>query len=349
MTTPRERWIKVLNGEKPDRVPCDFWSTSEVMSRLFGDLGCSSERELWEHLNIDRLVPIYPSATNPATGSKEVWGLDYREVSYRGGEGVYLEVQSHPLSSAETVADVENYPWPSPAWWDVSDLRARCEEWTDYPIIGGEYEPFYLYCSLRGMERAMEDLVLNPAIVEAALDRIFWIHESIFRRTLDEIGDRIQLMEVSEDLGQQRSLLMSPEAFRKFLKPNMERMTEIVHSHGVKVLHHDDGAIRPIIPDLIDIGIDVLNPIQWRCSGMEREGLARDFGADLVFHGGIDVQQTLPLGTPQDVRDEVAESIRIFSNCRGYILTSCHRIQTDVPAENILAMYGAAEEFGGLE
>ncbi len=132
---------------------------------------------------------------------------------------------------------------------------------------------------------------------------------------------------------------MSPGAFRRFLKPWMARMIELVHSRGIRVMHHDDGAIRPLIPDLIEIGVDVLNPIQWRCRGMDREGLARDFGKSLVFHGGIDNQQTLAFGSPQDVRKEVAKNLEIFSRCKGYVVAPCHNIQAVTPTANILALY----------
>jgi uroporphyrinogen decarboxylase len=196
------------------------------------------------------------------------------------------------------------------------------------------------------MEQALMDLVANPGMAEAALERIYFIHESIIRRTLDEAADLIDLVNVGEDLGTQNGLLMSPETFRRFLKPPFARMIELVHSYGVKVIHHDDGAMRPFLPELIEIGIDVLDPVQWRCPGMDREGLARDFGAKLVFHGGVDNQQTLPYGSPEDVRQEVAENIRIFRDCKGYVVSPCHNIQPNTPTENILALYEAVQEFG---
>ena len=124
------------------------------------------------------------------------------------------------------------------------------------------------------------------------------------------------------------------------------RQIALAHDAGLFVMHHDDGAIRPIIPDLIEIGVDMLDPIQWRCKGMEREALARDFGDKLVFHGGIDNQATLAFGTPEDVRREVAENIRIFADARGHIIGPCHNIQPVSPTENILALYEAAREYG---
>jgi uroporphyrinogen decarboxylase len=125
-------------------------------------------------------------------------------------------------------------------------------------------------------------------------------------------------------------------------------MIALAHSYGVKVFHHDDGAIRPLLPELIEIGIDLLNPIQWRCRGMEREGLARDFGASVVFHGGVDNQQTLPFGSPEDVRREVADNIAAFRDCKGYVVAPCHNIQPNTPTRNILALYEAVHEFGQL-
>jgi len=196
------------------------------------------------------------------------------------------------------------------------------------------------------MEQALEDLIVNPEIADAALERIFEIHAAIIRGALAAAGDLITLVYVAEDLGTQESLLMSPASFRRFLKPRMKKMIELVHSFGAKVIHHDDGAIRPLLPELIEIGIDVLNPVQWRCHGMEREGLARDFGRSLVFHGAVDNQQTLPFGTPDDVRREVADNIRIFRECKGYVVAPCHNMQPNTPTANILALYEAVHEFG---
>ena len=353
--TPRERWQAVLNGKRADRVPCDFWATGEVTARLKSELGCTSDRELWERLGVDKcihLAPLHPLAKEDEWHIQSVfplWHVGTREVAYQNGLGTYTETVEHPLASAQCAADVERFDWPDPCEWDVTMLRARCEEWRDYPIAGMTYEPFYLYCHMRGMEQALEDLIANPAVADAALERIFEIHAAIIRRTLEAAGDLIDLVYVAEDLGTQESLLMSPGSFRKFLKPRIRKMIELVHSFGVRVIHHDDGAIRPLLPELIEIGIDVLNPVQWRCRGMEREGLARDFGKSLVFHGGVDNQQTLPFGTPDDVKNEVTTNIQIFRQCKGYVVAPCHNLQPNTPTANILALYEAVHESGNTQ
>lgn len=350
--TPRERWQAVLAGRCPDRLACDYSATPEVTSRLLAELGCACELELWGRLGIDKCIhlgPRHPRAkenTWRIQSQFSVWHIGTAEVAYGHDLGVYCESVEHPLAKAEAPGDIERFDWPNPGDWDVSGMREQCERWRGYPIVGACYEPFNLYCHLRGMEQALADLIDNPGIAEAALERIYYIHESVIERTLKEAGDLIDLMYVAEDLGTQQSLLVSPSVFRRFFKPWMLRMIDLGHSHGVKIIHHDDGAIRPLLGELIEMGIDILNPIQWRCRGMEREGLARDFGLSLVFHGGIDNQQTLPFGTPEDVRREVEENIRIFRACKGYVVAPCHNIQANTPTGNVLALYDAIREFG---
>jgi uroporphyrinogen decarboxylase len=352
--TPKERWQAVLAGKQPDRIPCDYAATAEVTARLFKDLGCASERQLWERLGVDKLILL--GAKHP--GAKEdtwhmqslwsVWRIEVAEISYGEGLGTYEEVLTNPLAKVETVSDIEGFDWPDPMAWEVSNLRAECEKWPAYPILGGCYEPFYLYCRMRGMEQALADLTENPALAEAAMERIYYIHDSVIRRSLDAVGGLVDFIYVAEDLGTQNALLMSPTTFRRFIKPWLRKMIDLAHSFGVKVMHHDDGAIRPLLPELIEIGIDVLNPVQWRCAGMEREGLARDFGKSIVFHGAVDNQQTLPFGTPEDVQREVVENIRIFSHSKGYIVAPCHNLQPNTSTANILAMYEAVRGYGRM-
>jgi uroporphyrinogen decarboxylase len=329
-------------------------ATAEVTARVLRELGCKSERELWARLGIDKLIHLGPAHLLAGEDVWQIqnmfrlWHIGTREIPYGEGLGVYEEIVSHPLAQAQTVADIERFEWPEPGIWDTSGMRAKCLAWDGYPVAGACYEPFYLYRYLRGGEQAFEDLALNPKIAQAIIERIYYIHAEVIRRTLEAAGDVIDFAFVAEDLGTQNTLLMSPSSFRRFLKPGMARMIELIHSYGVKVIHHDDGAMRPLLPELIEMGIDILDPVQWRCPGMEREGLARDFGRQLVFHGAVDNQQTLPFGTPDDVRQEVADNIRIFKDGKGYIVCPCHNIQPNTATENILALYEAVHEYGQL-
>jgi uroporphyrinogen decarboxylase len=350
--TPKERWHAFFNGGKLDHPLSDYWGTAEVTERLLTELGCSSEHALWKRLGVDKLVWV--SAKHPKAKEKtcyvqglfSVWKIGTRKIAYGNGEGTYLESVVHPLASINSIADLDSYEWPNPEDWNIGELRADCQSWSDHPVLLGSYEPFLLYCRLRGMEQAFQDLLEQPDFADALLDRIHSIHDRLLRRCLEEAADLINFMYVGEDLGTQESLLLSPALFRRFIKPRLKAMIELAHSFGVKAFHHDDGAIRRLIPELIEIGIDILNPIQWRCRGMDREGLARDFGAHVVFHGAVDNQQTLPFGTPEDVRRQVFENLEIFKECKGYVVAPCHNIQPNTPTVNILAMYEAIREFG---
>lgn len=348
--TPRERWLALLNRQKPDRVPTDYWATGEVTERLQRDLKCGFW-ELFDRLHVDlpyRLDAPRTHRRHPADAEADHWGVRYRTVDY--GTGTYGEAVHHPLADVQTVEQVHAYPWPSPDDHDYDALRkAFAEVKGDRPVICGCYEPFLLYCYLRGMEQAMVDLLAEPEIAEAILQRLFDYHYRLNERMFEIGHGRIDLTYVAEDLGSQTGLLMGLETIRRFLLPNQKRMADLARSHGIHVFYHTDGAARDVIPDLVAVtGIEVLNPIQWRCPGMEREGLVRDFGRDVIFHGAMDNQRTLPFGTPQDVRDEVLENLRIFAWPTRWICAPCHNLQPVTPTENIVALYDTIREHGGL-
>jgi uroporphyrinogen decarboxylase len=337
--TPRERWLAVLQRRTPDRVPMDYWTTTEARDKVMRHLGVSDERALLTRLHIDRpfsVTPRYVGPPIPADG--DVYGIRYRDMDY--GTGAYREVISHPLAAYESVAEIEaHYRWPSPDWWDYTDLPQQIRGWEEYPLRGGGSEPFLTYKSLRGQEQAFMDLALNPEIVHYCLDKLFALAYESSRRIYETLPGQVMISYVAEDMGSQTSLLFSPAQIREFLLPRMKRIMDLAHSAGAYVFHHSDGAVRRILPDMIALGIDVLNPIQWRCQGMEREGLKRDFGDKLIFHGGVDNQYTLAFGTVEEVRQEVRDDLRILGDGGGYILAPCHNIQAVSPAENIVAMY----------
>ncbi len=344
--TSRERWQAVLSGRKPDRWPTDYWSTGEVLDRLLKELRCKDADELWKRLKIDRPFGIGGTYRGPDFGDRDIWGQRHVQQSYADGAGIYEEVAEHPLASVRTVEDIAKYPWPNPDWYDFSDVKARLARAGDRIVQGGGYEPFLLYCGMRGLEQAFVDLLESPEIVDAAIGKLFDFHYALNERLFEVGTGRIDTTYVAEDLGSQHSLLMSLDLISRILLPRIRRMIKLAHDHNIKVLYHTDGAARPVIPLLIDAGIDALNPIQWRCPGMERDGLARDFGSKIAFHGAVDNQQTLPFGTPRDVKNEVRENVEVFGNTRGYVIAPCHNLQPITPTENILALYEAAQEYG---
>ncbi len=346
--TPRERWLAVLSREKPDRVPMGYRATGEATRKLMGYLGCNDGQALYERLHIDRVVSLSPRYVGPPIPrDKDVFGCGYEDVDY--GTGVYRECVSHPLSEYETVEQIErSYTWPSPDWYDYSGVAAQLEGNEAYPIRGGGSEPFATYKYLRGDEQAFIDLVENPDIVHYCLDKLFDLCCENTRRIYEQARGQVMITYVAEDLGSQEALLYSPGQIREFLLPRMKRMIDLAHQAGAFVFHHSDGAVREFLPDMIEAGIDVLDPVQWRCRGMEREGLKRDFGDRLVFHGAVDNQYTLAFGSEEEVRQEVIDNIRILGAGGGYIIGPCHNIQPISPPENIVAMYETGYEYGWM-
>lgn len=348
MMTPRERWMALLNGEKPDRIPTDYWATPEVTERLQKDLGCPDREALYDRLHIDGVNGIGPLATacrRAGDAGADAWGVRFRRVHY--GNGCYDEAIHHPLAEMTTVEEIHAYPWPDPDAFDWAEFAHRVRTVAPRRIVrAGSYEPFLRYCYLRGMELAMMDLLVEPEIAEAILGHIFDYHYRMNERIFDIGHGTVDLTYVAEDLGSQTGLLMGMETIRRFILPNQKRMADLARSHGIHIFYHTDGAAREAIPDLIaSTGIEILNPIQWRCPGMEREGLVRDFGRRVIFHGAVDNQVTLPFGSADDVRNEVLDNIRIFGGVR-WICAPCHNLQPVSPTANIVALYQTIHEYG---
>jgi uroporphyrinogen decarboxylase len=345
--TPRQRWLALLDRKSPDRIPTDYQATSEVTARLCRDLGCADDEVLYRRLHIDARRKVEPVWNRPPglPAEADMWGIVYREISY--GSGVYLEPEHHPLAFVDSVAEVNAHRWPSCDDFDYSVVTRALDADNGYrPIHAGCYEPFLLYCYLRGLETSLEDSVLRPEIADAILGHLFDFYHEHHRRLFEAGRGRIDTTYVAEDLGAQTGPLMSLTMYRRFFLPNQIKMADLARSHGIHVMYHTDGAVRLFIPDLIDrVGIEILNPIQWRCPGMERERLVADFGRHIVFHGSIDNQQTLPFGTVDDVVREVGESVAIYRHAR-WICAPCHNLQPISPTANIVAMYEAIHECG---
>lgn len=367
--SPKERWLAVLQREKPDRVPMDYWSTPEFSAKLIKHLGFSrkSEQQLVEELrfpaggpdsapevllkalkslHVDFVKSVGPSYAGPELPpNTDMFGCTYRDVDY--GTGVYSEVVNHPLAQYDTIDAVEaNYRWPNPDWMDYSAIAQNVAGWEDYPVRGGGSEPFMTYKDLRGDAQAMMDLVERPEYVEYCLGKLFDLAYQNTLRVYESIPGRVNITYVAEDMGGQDNLMISKKHIRRFLLPGMKRMIDLAHQGGAFVFHHNDGNCRAILPDMIELGIDVLNPIQWRSKRMDREGLKADFGDKLIFHGAVDNQFTLPFGTVNEVRQEVIDNLKILGSGGGYIIAPCHNIQPVSPPENIVALYQAGYENG---
>lgn len=268
-----------------------------------------------------------------------MWGVPLKTV--RAGGESYHEFVEPPMGSFDHPDKIALYPfWPEPARFDYDSAVQRAKRASrDFAVIGPWVSLFEIYCQLRGLEQAMMDVALNPTLVEAILDRVEQIQTEMMKEFLDRASRYLDLVFISDDVGCQRGLLFSPDVWRQHLMPRMTRWCDLIHSYGLAVFYHTDGAVEPLIRPLIDCGIDVLNPIQHKCAGMEPAELKRKYGDQVIFHGGVDNQNVLPFGSPDDVRREVQYLMSTLGAKReGFICCSCHNVQANTPLENILAM-----------
>ena len=344
--TPRERWLAVLNGEIPDRVPMDYRATKETDEKLMKHMSCSDMSEVFDKLHIDDVVTVGPKYIGPPIPPDEdIYGIGFQETDY--GMGTYRDAVRFPLAGFKSVEEIEaGYRWPSTDWYDYSVLPDQVKGKEECVIRGGGSECFDTYRWLRGNEQGYLDLIENPEMVHSCLGKLYGFCYEKTRRICETIPGKVIWIWVAEDVACQRGLIISLEQIREFLIPRLNRMMDLVHEVGAYSFHHSDGAPRENIPNMIEIGMDVLDPVQWRCAGMDREELKREFGDEIAFHGAMDNQYTLAFGSVEEVRREVEDNIRILGEGGGYILGPCHNLQVISPAENIVAMYEAGYELG---
>jgi uroporphyrinogen decarboxylase len=349
--TPRERVLAAIHHERVDRIPTDIWMTDEVRAKLVGHFGSIERAEA--ELAIDGMpavAPVYIGRPVPDLGpdhQADFWGMRSRRITCTAG--AYWEQCCWPIADARTSKDLDAYPWPSADWFDYSTLKDQANRLRDRHVAKcGYMAPFYYHNLLRGFERSLTDPYDDSGLTHEILERIARFFTEHHLRIFESAGGLIDVAEVTDDYGGQTGPLISLGTFRQFYQPHLQRFIDLCHAFHIAVFHHDDGAIRPFLPDLVAMGIDILNPVQHTCPGMELEGLKRDFGDRLCFHGAIDNQRVLPFGSTDEVRREVRSAIdALASDGTGYILAPCHNLQAITPIENIVAMYDEAGRYGG--
>lgn len=338
--TSRERVLAALDRETPDRLPVDLWLVPELVAKFQDLLDVETELEVYRALGVDKIVTLavpYNTRHGSDPNDTDQWGVSFQTVE-AGENAQYREVASRPLADMNGPKELERYPWPDPDDFDYETAAAQTKELaSEFVTLGPWVSLFEVYCSMRSLEEALIDTVANPEFLHAALDRIAWSQTQMLRTFLTRAAGTVDLVFVSDDMGTQQSLLISPSAFDEFILPRLAAWCDLIHDHGAKALFHTDGAAEPLIPRLIDAGVDVLNPIQHACPGMDRATLKNRYGDALIFHGGVDNQQVLPFGTPEQVADETRSCIETLGP-DGYVPCSCHFIQADTPVENVTTM-----------
>ncbi len=346
--THRERVLAALSHQVTDRVPMDFWAVPEVWEKLYKHFGTTKEEEVLEQLGVD-IHMVWPEYIGPEMptfedGSfMEPMGTHRRNV--KNEFSTYQEYASAPMGKLETPQEVEDFPFAQVSWWNMEGLSEQIgnRHETHYIKIqtGGLFE---LAWALRGYEQFFMDLADEPEIVHALMNKICTFYCEFVEKALTCAGDKIDMVYTYDDIAAQNALLMSPGMMEEFIFPYHRRLNKVIKSFGKKVMYHSCGAVFPVIDKLIDLPIDVLNPLQPLAKDMDFKVIKEKFGQRVCFHGGICIQQTLPSGTPEEVRQAVFNAVDILAKDGGYILTSAHYIQADTPLENILALFEAGKQ-----
>jgi uroporphyrinogen decarboxylase len=365
--THRERLLAAVGHRQPDRVPIDLGGTRDTSivvegyERLQRHFGVSAPIALCDRmmrvvkmdepilraLDID-VRAVFPGAPTRGVAAdlgprryRDVWGVErvHPEGSY------YYDQVSYPLSGPLTVADVRRYPWPDPDdpgyVQGLAEQVRRIRQTTDCAAILTLPAPFvHISQYLRGFEDWFCDFASNTRALEALFDAVLDVTLQVARRELEAVGREVDIVICADDLGTQQGLLVSRDDYRRLIKPRHRRYFQQIHDLSpAELLFHSCGSVAEVIPDLIDIGVDILNPVQTTAAGMDPVTLKRRYGSRLAFWGAMDTQHVLPRGTESDVRRMVEERIAQLGEGGGFVLAACHNLQPDVPLENVLAMF----------
>jgi uroporphyrinogen decarboxylase len=370
--THRERVRMAFDHQEPDRVPIDFLGNASLILdeaylrllkhlELEGDIERYRFREgttanyydtrLLELFDIDFhriFLPKKPAAKISFKESDTVrgpWGVEWQKA------GIYVNAKSAPLRDLD-IDGVKDFKWPkADEMYDTEGLADRAKKLyqeTDYALVARNPVTWGFLdrgCNLRGMDQFMMDMVLDPEVVQLIIDHILEIHLEVYDLFLQAVGPYVLMVETGDDLGAQNNLLISPKLYRQFIKPAQTKLNALIKDRApqARIFMHNDGALFDIIPDLIESGVEVLNPVQPSAKGMESERIKQSFGDQLIFHGAID--QPAQEGSEADIRAEVRKRIDALAPGGGYVLSTCNHI-LGAPAQNVVAMFEEARTYG---
>lgn len=382
--SPRQRVRLALNHQIPDRVPIDLGGFQTGIHKgayaaLIEHLGIRDSitimdavqqlarpcEEILQRFHVDTryLCAHAPDSFKAGIVQNRRDGRLWHDLRDEFGviwsmpddQPLFMDVSYHPLAKA-SVADVASYPFPrgnDPSrFTGVRDQALKLRNETDYAICTGIGGVVYEYCwYMRGLEQWFIDMIENPAFCEAVLDQTLQYWKDFYTGFLGQVGDLVDVVMIGDDLAGQRGPLFDPAFYRRVIKPRQKALVQHIRRHTpAKIWYHTCGACSVYIPELIDNGVDIVNPVQIGLEGMEPSSLKAQFGSSICFWGGgIDAQHILPFASPAEVREHVQANMAVFKPGGGYVFNNVHNIQRGVPPENIVALFDAAYEFGFYE
>ena len=343
--TSKELVLRNYSFQPVERFTIDFCACSDVYRQLREHFGVSSDLELMERLHVDFRYP------KPDWIGFELTDSQGRPTDYFGipreGVGDFGYAVENPLANVSSVAEVEAYPlWPTADMWDYDQYAADCASFEEYAVLGGTWGWFFEAASeLVGMERWFLLLFDHPEVAHAILEKVVGFMEKTSEIMFEKAGKYIDICFTGDDYGFQSGPIVNTTMFDEFIRPYLQRIYDVGRRNGKPVMHHSCGCVVSWIPTFMEMGLNILEPVQVSAAGMDAPGLASKYGGKLCFHGSIDTQRTLPFGTPEDVRREVRERVETFRPYGGFTIAPSQHLLTDIPLENIVAMYEAAWEY----
>ncbi len=345
--------MAAFKREKTDRPPTSLRCTPEVWIALQKYFGADTREDVMDKLDIDMRMVYLPfigpkGRSTPPLGGNGVdfWGTEWIEA--KNEYNTYYDILKPALANAQSIDEVMEHEWPSLDWWDYSAITRAIEahskkgERAIMFFAGGSFEtPWYI----RGFEQFLMDLYINPEISEAICKKVTDYYYKRAIRVLEIADGRIDIIGSGGDIGGEEGMLISPDLWRKHIKPHSKVLIDSFRQMGLGTFYYSCGSLVPVIDDLIEIGLDVLEPIQVTAKGMQPERLFEQFGARISFNGAIDEVHLLPNATPEEVYNETQRIISVLGGNHGYIVAPSHQVQGDTSVECVLAVYKAAQEY----
>jgi uroporphyrinogen decarboxylase len=353
--TSKQRVRSALEHRRPDRVPIDLGMARELQASLQQHLGLD-EKGLWSWVgqDLELVGPSYPAAASPLRYADptievtaegfyaDIWHVPFRQAKTE--RQTYMELAGRPpLKRCESSADLDAFHWPSADDWDYSCVAEDIRALGDRAAWGHSRGFFEIAHFMRGMDDFLTDLALRPELACELMDRIADFLLAKTRRTLEAAQGGFAFFEYNDDVASQRALFVSPTMWRNLIKPRMAKFCDLIHGFGCKVRYHSCGSVYAILPDLIEIGVDILTPVQAKATDMDPFLLKEKFGDRLCFHGGIDIQEFLPNASCEEVRRHTRRMIDVVGRNGGYLLAGSHTLQADIPVRNVVAMIEEAQ------
>jgi uroporphyrinogen decarboxylase len=379
--TSRQRVLKALSHEAPDRVPIDLGGNQTGIHKnaylaLIRHLGIADDPVIMDavqqlarpcekvlerfHVDTRYVAAGAPASWNGGIVRAERDGRAWHDLvdefgirwSMPDDHPLYMDITLHPLANA-TIDDIRAHPWPKgddpTRFAGLRDRVLALRRETPYAVVSGISGVVYEICwYLRGLEQWFCDLLTQPEFCEAMLEQTLKFWMDWFRVFLDEVGDVVDVIMIGDDIAGQNGPLFNPDLYRAIVKPRHKKLVQYIRSRTkAKIWYHTCGGCRALVPELLDNGIDILNPVQTSARDMDPAELKRQFGRDLVFWGGgCDAQHVLPRGTPAEVAENVRRHVKAFMPGGGYVFNNVHNIQGEVPPENVVALFDTAYEAG---